>query len=94
MSHIPGTATFPVCKHSMAVGSVWMGTSETKLTCSFCEREQLVEERNRLKAALQAIAAWDMLNPPQTDRVADLGWLRRLVDDALGPARTQGSSNE
>jgi len=37
----------------------------------------------KLRTALQQIQQWDMLNPPQTDVVADLGWLKRLVDEAL-----------
>lgn len=38
-------------------------------------------ENARLRATLEAIRGWDMLNPPQTDHVADLGWLRSLVDE-------------
>jgi len=48
-------------------------------------KEQLVE-RNvsyfRL-LALKMIAEWDCLNPPRSDLLSDLSWLKRLVDRAL-----------
>ena len=44
-----------------------------------CPEHPLVQARK----ALRAISEWDMLNPPQTDRVGDLGWLRGLVDVTL-----------
>ena len=36
-----------------------------------------------LEKGLKTIQGWDMLNPPQTDVVSDLAWLKRLVDTLL-----------
>ncbi len=47
------------------------------------ERDEALATVGRLRQTLMTIQQWDMLNPPQTDRVSDLGWLRRLVDRAL-----------
>jgi len=49
-------------------------------------------EIGRLREALRQISGWDCLNPPQAEILADLPWLRRLVDDALAPA--ESSSKE
>ena len=43
------------------------------------------QECARLRAALERIAAWDCLNPPDPILLNDLPWLRQLVDDALRP---------
>jgi len=43
----------------------------------------IIAERNDLRATLHSIQSWDCLNPPRADLLADLPWLRRLVDDAL-----------
>lgn len=40
-------------------------------------------EADRLKAALRKIQQWDCLNPPRPELLADLPWLKRLVDEAL-----------
>jgi hypothetical protein len=40
-------------------------------------------DRDRYRAALESIAAWDMLNPPDPSKLADATWLRTLVDGAL-----------
>jgi len=37
-----------------------------------------------LRAALATIGEWDCLNPPRADLLADLPWLRQVVDEALG----------
>jgi small-conductance mechanosensitive channel len=37
-----------------------------------------------LETALRTIQAWDCLNPPRSDLLADLPWLRNVVDAALG----------
>ncbi len=41
------------------------------------------EEIAALRVALTTIQAWDCLNPPRGDLLADLPWLRRVVDAAL-----------
>lgn len=38
------------------------------------------------RGVLEAIRDWDMLNPPQVERVADLAWLRSVVDAILSGA--------
>lgn len=43
----------------------------------------LQQQRDKLQAALETISAWDLLNPPATNVVADAMWLRHIVDDAL-----------
>jgi hypothetical protein len=43
----------------------------------------LAMEAKHFRAALETIAGWDCLNPPQPELCADLPWLRRLVDQAL-----------
>lgn len=48
---------------------------------------RLQEEAKRYRTALQVISQWDVLNPPRPDLLADLPWLKKLVDDALaGPS--------
>jgi hypothetical protein len=42
----------------------------------------------KMREALEQIAQWDMLNPVQPDRIADLQWLKDLVTSALTPAPT------
>jgi hypothetical protein len=42
-----------------------------------------------LEAALETIRAWDFLNPPRADLLADLPWLRRVVDGALAAVRQE-----
>lgn len=37
----------------------------------------------RYRVALETIGAWDCLNPPRADLLADLPWLRAVVDIAL-----------
>ena len=51
-------------------------------------------EVERLRDALMRIGQWDCLNPPQPDLLADLPWLRRLVDGALalGDGSEKGTS--
>lgn len=47
-------------------------------------------ENERLRAALQRIQQWDMINPPSETmiwRSTDFPWLKRLVDDALAPPK-------
>lgn len=39
--------------------------------------------RDRYRGALTMIQRWDCLNPPNPELLADLPWLRRVVDDAL-----------
>lgn len=48
---------------------------------------RLKEEALKYRTALQHIAQWDCLNPPRPELLADLSWLKKLVDDALaGPS--------
>lgn len=48
---------------------------------------RLKEEARKYRNALQQISQWDCLNPPCPDLLADLPWLKKLVDDALaGPS--------
>jgi hypothetical protein len=44
--------------------------------CPHCTRQ--------MRIALRKIQQWDMLNPPRPEMCADLPWLKRLVDEALG----------
>ncbi len=54
------------------------------------DAQQLAEIRaDALQEALERIRSWDCLNPPRPDLLADLPWLRRLVDAALAD-RGQG----
>jgi hypothetical protein len=41
------------------------------------------QDASRLREALQQIQSWDCLNPPRADLLADLPWLRRIVDAAM-----------
>ena len=41
------------------------------------------KEAERRLTALKTIAQWDCLNPPRGDLLADLPWLRRIVDAAI-----------
>ena len=52
----------------------------------FCHHSSCIRtaEHAVFRAALLEIQGWDMLNPPQIERVADLAWLRGVVDKALG----------
>ena len=43
--------------------------------------EAVVRAARRWRTALETIQHWDMLNSPQ--QIADLPWLRKLVDEAL-----------
>lgn len=48
---------------------------------------RLKEEAQKYRAALVQIRQWDCLNPPRPELLADLPWLKKLVDDALaGPS--------
>ena len=51
---------------------------------TFTDTSALIAEVERLRKALARIQQWDMLNPPQTQQIADAQWLRNLVDKALG----------
>jgi hypothetical protein len=53
---------------------------------------RLKVEALKYRAALQQIAQWDVLNPPRSDLLADLPWLKQLVDDALAGPSSLGSS--
>ena len=44
---------------------------------------QLLEQWKQMRYALRAISQWDMLNPVRTDLIGDLGWLKKLVDEAV-----------
>lgn len=48
--------------------------------------DAIVRERDALKAALIKIQQWDCLNPPRSELLADLPWLKRLVDETLTQA--------
>ena len=48
--------------------------------CPLCVELDRVK---RMEIALRSIQQWDCLNPPRTDLLNDLGWLKGLVDDAL-----------
>jgi hypothetical protein len=37
----------------------------------------------KLETALRTIQQWDCLNPPRPELLADLPWLKRVVDEAL-----------
>lgn len=50
--------------------------------------ESLRRELAAKDEALRAIRSWDCLNPPRADLLADLPWLRRLVDSALAGSST------
>lgn len=43
----------------------------------------------RAETALRTIRGWDMLNPADTSRIADLAWLKKVVDDALRPTEAK-----
>lgn len=51
----------------------------------FAGRAELEAERDRYKRTLELILGWDCVNPPDPDRLADLPWLRRVVEAALKP---------
>jgi hypothetical protein len=46
--------------------------------------------REEAEQALRTIQQWDCLNPPRADLLADLPWLRRVVDAALEQAGREG----
>lgn len=50
----------------------------------------MVAEIARLRAALEAIQQWDMISPPDRDKLEDGPWLKRLVDAALSPPQASG----
>ena len=55
--------------------------------------EELRDARMNMRMAedaLQLLAAWDMLNPPDPEKLADARWCKTLVDAALG-ARKRGT---
>lgn len=41
----------------------------------------------KLYETLKTIQHWDCLNPPRTDLLGDLAWLKKLVDAALAPSQ-------
>lgn len=47
------------------------------------EVSRLTEENRRLREALERIAAWDCLNPPDPSLCGDLPWLSDVVRAAL-----------
>lgn len=48
---------------------------------------RLKEEAQKYRSALLKIREWDVLNPPRPELLADLPWLKKLVDEALaGPS--------
>lgn len=44
----------------------------------------LNHEVSELRRLFGLLDQWDCLNPPQTNLVADLGWVRKVVDAGLG----------
>jgi hypothetical protein len=47
------------------------------------EGAEVRADRDAYRAALVKISEWDCLNPPQSDLLGDLPWLRSVVDAAL-----------
>jgi hypothetical protein len=45
----------------------------------------IIAERNDLRDTLRTIQAWDCLNPPRTELLSNLSWLKRVVDEGLDP---------
>lgn len=45
--------------------------------------QQTAEALKVAQAALIKVQQWDCLNPPRPELLADLPWLKRLVDEAL-----------
>ena len=45
--------------------------------------ERLIAERDVARNALLKIQEWDCLNPPRSDLLCDLPWLRDVVDTAM-----------
>lgn len=45
-------------------------------------------DAERMRAGLETLRAWDCLNPPRTDLLADLGWVARTIDAALAKVKT------
>jgi hypothetical protein len=50
----------------------------------FQNLDQILDDNDRMRKALEVISQWDVLNPPQTMLLSDLKWLRGIVDNALG----------
>ncbi len=57
----------------------------TQERCNELLEEARSERRRRkkLEAALHQILQWDCLNPPRADLLADLPWLRNLIEKTL-----------
>jgi hypothetical protein len=46
------------------------------------------------RVALETILQWDMINPPRTEIIADLAWLRGLVETALAAGQFTRKAGE
>ncbi len=59
--------------------------TSTQERCNTLIEETRKERRRRkkLEATLHQILQWDCLNPPRPDLLADLPWLRKLIERAL-----------
>lgn len=59
--------------------------TSTQERCTELVEEARVERRRRkkLEHALHQILQWDCLNPPRSEVLHDLPWLRKLVETAL-----------
>jgi hypothetical protein len=74
---IPGIATFPVCKHSRAVGDCWMGMSKTTITCPLCETEKLHDRIRELEDTI-------LRNEAEASLSSSYGrndWANRVLED-------------
>lgn len=54
-----------------------------KPVAALVELEQMAADGERLRKALEQIAAWDCLNPPDRELLTDLPWLKNVVVTAL-----------
>jgi hypothetical protein len=59
------------------------GISKGVLLQAVAAVRELARRAARYREALEQIAQWDCLNPPDPNLCHDHPWLKRLVDDAL-----------
>lgn len=79
--HTASNGAHPYSAEELAGFRKLVPTNHTRRLVDMIDAQ--AETIRRMGEALRSVQAWDMLNPPQTDVVADLAWLKRTIDAAL-----------
>lgn len=64
--------------------------SDDYFPLSHSDTVMLCKRLDAKDAALRKIQQWDCLNPPRPELLADLPWLKRVVDAALDDSQADG----